>query len=365
MSFPGVGPIDHVEMLDALDVKNVHLVGVDEVGFSCIFVDGHAFGDQNPSCHMNREHGAWRCKSCGRSGGLIEFVGAAIHGSPMDALRWLRKHFGDVYVEPKDGIASAVRERLRRPEAESGLSLPDEAATIGVDGIFYVNWRTDVDHPAYRYMVGRRGFDPNVLAMWHVGWDSYTRRVTIPYRDDQGVLVGFNARSVEDTHKLRYMVLGDDAVKQPRYGVGYGFDMMRIEDHIFGLYEATRALEDVPIHDREIVGMEGELNRIATPLPNVVSIGNAWMSDRQRLLLRLNASSLVLFLDSDPAGEAAVWGGYDEEKQRPVQGIVHQLSPFMRLRVVDDHEGDAASMGSEATIDLIAGAQPWLRAALR
>lgn len=365
MSLPGVGPIDHVDMLNQLDVQNVHLVGSSEIGFSCIFVDGHAFGDQNPSCHMNREHGAWRCKSCGRSGGLIEFVGSALHASPMDALRWLRKNFGDVYVEPKGGIAAAARERLARPREVASSRLPDEAATIGVDGIFYVDWRRDVDSLAYRYMVGARGFDPHVLSMWHVGWDSYTRRVTIPYRDDQGVLVGFNARSIDDGHSRRYMVLGDDGFKEPRYGVGYGFDMMQPEQHLFGLYEATRALDEVPVSDREIVAMEGEFNRMATPLPNVVSVGNAWMSERQLMLLRLSCSSATLFFDSDAAGEAAVWGGYDERKQRALPGVVHRLSPFVRLRVVDEHQGDAASMGADAAIQLIADAQPWLRAALR
>ena len=213
-------------------------------------------------------------------------------------------------------------------------------------------------------MVGERGLKREVLAREFIGWDSWTQRVVIPYWDAHGVLVGFNARSPSPDHSRRYMVLGDDAVKEPRYGVGYGFDMMQVEQHLYGLNYALGALRKVPVGQRELVVVEGEINRltIVDEVPGVVSCGNAWLSREQVDLLRRNASSSIFFFDSDDAGETALWGGYDVEKERSIDGVVQRLSPFQKVRVVDEHEGDANSMGAEAAVDLIAGAKFWMRA---
>jgi hypothetical protein len=362
---PGVGEVDYVQMLELLDVSNVHLVGVSEIGFSCIFTDNHPFGDQHPSCHMSRRHGAWRCKSCHRRGGVIDFVGSVRHCAPLDALRWLRTHFGDVYAPPKDGdLVKDVRERMGKRYATTvDVVAIDESQTVGPSGIFRVDWNDDL-HPAVQYMVGERGLDPSVLERFEVGWDSWTSRVVLPYRDSDGVLVGFNGRAIKPNSNLRYMVLGDDAVKESRYGVGYGFDMMRVENHLFGLDRAIEALREVAPRDREIVVIEGEINQLtlAQGLSNVVSAGNAWLSETQIMLLRRHASSIVSLFDSDDAGETATWGGYDVESQRSAPGLVQRLSPFMPVRVAAEHEGDPNSMGLEAALELVATAKPWLRA---
>lgn len=360
---PGVGEINFFELLELLNVDNVHPVGLNEIGFSCIFTENHPFGDQHPSCHMNRNHGAWRCKSCHRQGGIIDFVSVVKQCKGLEAIRWLRTHFGDVYVAPQGTIVEDVSRRLNRGSEEELRRMPDEEQTIGPNGIFRVDWNDD-DEQAVQYMVHKRGLDRDVLYDAGVGWDSWTSRVVIPYRDEDGILVGFNGRSISDGQKQRYMVLGDDAVKNPRYGVGYGFDMMQVECHLYGLYEALQALSYVPDTQRELIVIEGEINRltVVNAMPNVVSSGNAWLSAQQIRLLRRNASSVLFFFDSDEAGEKALWGGYDEEKQKPINGVIQKLSPYMGVRVAPEHEGDANSIGIEASVDLVSRSKSWLRA---
>jgi hypothetical protein len=174
----GVGEVDANDLLDMLGAENVHDVGVDEVGFSCFYIAGHAHGDQNPSAHVNRDALVWRCSGCGRAGNLVELVKLALpHGTTFpEALSWLREHFGEVIRAPRGGSLAADLERRLHKPIPPAPRLPNEAETIGPEGIFYVDWTSD--HEAAVYMRGR-GFDPAVLADWNVGYDHWTRRVAV------------------------------------------------------------------------------------------------------------------------------------------------------------------------------------------
>src|SRR4051812_33527996 len=137
----GVGEVDAEDLLALLDAANVHDVGRDEIGFSCLFAVGHAYGDRNPSAHINRDTLLWRCKGCGRAGNLLELVKIGLPDQPVhhvEALRWLRDNFGEVARKPQGGSLTAdltarlqsARRRLDNPRP----SLPGEAETIGPQG---------------------------------------------------------------------------------------------------------------------------------------------------------------------------------------------------------------------------------------
>lgn len=350
----GVGEIDADDLLAMLDAENVHDVGREEIGFSCFYVAGHSHGDQNPSAHLNRDSLLWRCKGCGRSGNLLELVKLALPFGTTHpaALAWLREHFGEVVRAPRGGSLTADLElrlaRIHHRPAERRL--PNEAETIGRDGILALDWRSD--HPAAVYMRGR-GFAPEVLEDWGFGFDHWTDRVAIPVRDESGTLVGFKGRAI-DAREPKYLLLGDTEDRAPRYGVGYGFDMHDAQAVLFGL---DRAKGDA------LVVWEGELNAVAcyaAGVENAVATGTKSISAEQLWLMRAHAGTLIFAYDSDDAGQDAVWGFSDDHgKWHP--GHVEKLSPFLRLLVCDDHEGDAASMSAAAIRDLVAGAQHWLR----
>jgi hypothetical protein len=212
----GVGDVDAEDLLALLDAENVHEVGSEELGFSCLYVPGHVNGDRNPSCHINRESLLWRCKSCGRAGNLLELVRVGLPDRPSfpEAMAWLREHFGEVVRKPRGGSLTAdltarlqsARERLVTPQRR----LPNEAETIGPQGIFALDWRSD--HEAAAYMRGR-GFAPEVLEDWGLGYDTWTGRVAIPVRDADGTLVGFKGRALRDG-AVKYLLLGDTADRE-------------------------------------------------------------------------------------------------------------------------------------------------------
>jgi hypothetical protein len=351
--------------LALLDADNVHDVGADEVGFSCLYTAGHANGDQNPSAHVNRETLLWRCKSCRRAGNLLELVKVGLpHGTTHpEALAWLREHFGEVVRKPRGGSLTAdlelrlARARYRPPERR----LPNEAETIGPEGIFALDWRSD--HEAATYMRGR-GFAPEVLEDWGFGFDTWTQRVAIPVRDADGVLVGFKGRSIDDRTQAKYLLLGDVEGRSPRYGVGYGFDMHDHRTVVFGLDRALRMLGDS--RPRRAVLPEGELDVVAAQAAGVPAVapGTTSITPEQLWLLRAHIDELVLCYDAGQAGDDAVWGCVDEGSGKWRPGLVETISPFFTLYVCDDHEGDPASMAPAQVRRLVADAKHWLKFAL-
>jgi hypothetical protein len=352
----GVGEVDADDLLAQLDAENVHDVGREEIGFSCFYVSGHANGDQNPSAHINRDSLLWRCAGCGRAGNLLELVKLALPLGTTHpaALAWLREHFGEIMRAPRGGSLAADLElrlaRIHHRPAERRL--PNEAETIGPEGILALDWCSD--HPGAVYMREVRGFAPEVLEDWGFGFDHWTNRVAIPVRDESGTLVGFKGRSLDDDVVAKYLLLGDTEDRAPRYGVGYGFDMHDAQAVLFGL---DRAKGDA------LVVCEGELDAVACHAAGVedaVATGTKSISAAQTWLMRAHAGTLIFLYDSDSAGQEAVWGFSDDAgKWHP--GHVEKLSPFFRLLVCDDHEGDPASMSDEEIHDLVAGAQHWLR----
>lgn len=387
----GIGEVDANDLLELLGGDNVHDVGADEVGFSCFYEAGHSHGDQNPSAHLNRDALVWRCKGCGRAGNLPELVRLALpHGTTFpEALAWLREHFGEVVRKPRGGSLGAdLARRLAKPEVREPV-LPVEGETIGPQGILYMDWRSD--HDAAVYMRETRGFAPEVLEDWGFGYDSWTRRIAIPVRNEEGILVGFKGRSLGDG-RPKYLLLGDTEGRSLRYDTGYGFDMHDHSTVVFGLDRAIRFYRtaEVPAElrpsqpgqldardvrpgqqssasrSKRVAMPEGELNAVACWAAGVPAVapGTTSITDQQLWLLRAHFDEIVTFYDSDDAGENAIWGYFDESSQKWRPGLAEKITPYFRFYVVDDHEGDPASMRVDEIESLYESAQHWIRYSL-
>lgn len=353
----GVGEIDALDLLHEIGMENIDEIGRGEIQFSCPFTDGHAFGDSNPSNHMNKDKLVYRCKGCGATGTAFSLIGQVLRLNPVETLRWLRDRYGDGYQQPRGGsVMAEMREREEKRAARHQVKrriLPSESETIGPQGIFTLDWNSD--HEAAQYM-GSRGFNPALLDLLGFGFDTWTNRVAIPIRDADGQLVGFKGRAIIDGANRKYDLLGDDPERKLRYGVGYGFTIYDPREVIFGL--------DRVQGDRLVV-CEGELNAVAlrqAGVSNAVAIGTTTITLEQQRLLRWHAKEIVLFYDSDPAGFSSTWGHEHDDKWYP--GVVDKLSPYLRVRVVPAHEGDPASLPPEECVELVERAQSWMAIAV-
>lgn len=359
MRYEGVASVDVVDLLEQLDIKNVRRIGRGEVAFSCPFVNGHAYGDVNPSNHINEEKLLYRCKSCHQAGTVLDLIGYVRKCSPLEALRWLRDRFGETRVYEEGEIAKIRRARMERwSRGAAPKRRPVESETIGA--IFEMDWWSD--DAAAVYMRGR-GFSPELLDRWGFGFDTWTQRVTIPVHDEEGTLVGFKGRAISPHVAQRYDILGDvlegDRQRKPRYGIGYGFDLYDPGQVVIGLHDVS---------SRRLVVCEGELNAYALRCVgegSSVAIGTTTITVQQQRLLRWHADELVLFYDSDEAGVGATWGYYVEKggKMIWVPGLIEKLSPYLPIRIVDEHDDDPAGMleagRADECRDLIETAQPW------
>lgn len=335
--------VDAEDFLESLRVRNVEMADLENWRFSCPF-PGHQHGDENASAYMRDDTTAWYCFGCKRSGNAVTFLAEYEGVSELEARRWLREAYGGGFREPEGGAARewirdrmAAQERAEAPEQTYlDESLLDRYWVDWADA--YMEWEQTKCGGPVGYMFNR-GFEPETLMDWEIGYDDRGQRFTIPVRDHEGRLVGFKGRAWDPERKPKYLVLGDKPGRTARYG----YPTYEKSLVVFGLHKAE------PAPHRPLILVEGELNRIAMHQkgwPNCGGIAGSDLSPAQARLIRDYADEAILFFDSDPAGDSAAWG-WTDEKGRFHPGAVDALEPFMRVGVVPPHEGDPADMDTE------------------
>lgn len=324
--------IDALDFLTALGTRNVSRSG-DEISFSCPSAN-HAHGDSNPSAGMNARTTLWRCRSaaCGLRGDAVTYL-TSFHGlNASEAQRVIDERYGGPEIGAEAGGLSAEVDRiLSAAEEEPDRILPSEEWLE----IFRVDWFGD----PIPYML-ERGFSPQTLIDWQIGWDPNYRRIAIPIRDENGLLVGFKGRAIDDRHP-RYIAIGD-AAGRPEF---YGFQTYRKSEVVFGLDRAQG--------DRAVI-CEGEFNALMLHQHGehgAVGVAGSELSADQAQLIIERFSSAVVYFDADDAGKHGT------------RTVIEALSPYMPVCVVADAPDDAAALGADA-VSLIASAIPSLTLAI-
>lgn len=323
------------DFLETLGVRNITQARADELKYSCPF-SGHNHGDENPSAYMNTgdtepdRATMFLCHGCGRKGNAISFLAEHQNITKYEAAVWLRREYASDYRSPKGGSISAEFEQ-RREKLEEKKKATVEPEFIDRKWLteFHVPWQHVQDDPRAAYLL-ERGFSPDILESWQIGYDAHSKRWAIPIRDHLGHLVGFKGRNETD-RKPKYLALG---------GRGYGFSTYEKSHYVFGLDRAKR------YEGQTAIIVEGELNVIALDqlgFHNAIGISGSSMSDKQAKLIRDHFDKAWIFLDWDAAGHAATWGWTSGDGTEH-RGIVDLLEPHIRLYIVGEHEGDPADM---------------------
>lgn len=315
------------QLLNNIDVEHfLNVLGVEfepargglEVNFHCPF-PGHQNGDQNASAYMNKKTTAWFCHGCHKRGNAINFA-ADIKGiSPMLALQYMREKYDPSYFESGP---TSTSDELRRILVSKPQPKEDRQPILPPDTLdrFHVDWYNNPDIPYIAYMLDR-GYDPETLDNWDIGYDPHSDRITIPVRDERNELIGFKARTYTDKEP-KYLVLGDRQGKQPYYGWGT-YAVGRV---VFGLASAILA-QDPYLEDgvRHFVLCEGELNAISLWQAGYagIAINGSNLTQYQIEIIKREADRLTLFFDNDSAGERATQAALDEfTNHMPVDIII-------------------------------------------
>jgi DNA primase len=299
---------EHVDVetfLRELGIRKVRDTHNGEVEFSCPF-PGHSGLDSNPSASMatvERPHPeggtypktSFYCFTCGMKGSAITFLSEYEGCSPIVAKRHLVERFAPGWVDDDEDIVAKIKSILEPKEAVK----PRVPVVLDEEVLdrFWINWpevymawegtgHTGVDEP-FAYMLSR-GFEPETLMYFGVGYDDLSHRITIPARNASGKLLGFKARAWWPDAKPRYKVLG---------GEGYGFEPYEVGRILWGLNIAIPPIRE----GQPMLIREGEINAMMLHqmgIDNAVGISGKILSRFQIALIKEHASSAIIWMDS-------------------------------------------------------------------
>ncbi|MCC6904733.1 MAG: DNA primase [Anaerolineae bacterium] len=278
-------------------------------------------GEKTPSFIVFPESQNWRCFGCGRGGDLFNFVMEREGWGFTEALRYLAGLAGVELrpLTPQQANERAVEDRLllalhetaaffnhqlnTSPAAEyarayvqgRGLSAPTiEAFMVGYAP---PGWDTTSKH-----LIGL-GFEQadleaaGLLVVREDGhsYDRFRDRLVIPIHDDQARVVGFGARALAKDAVPKYLNSPQSAL----------FDKSSL---LYGFSSARRAIRET----ETAVIVEGYMDALQAHqagFTNVVAQMGTALTETQLRLLARYASTLILALDPDAAGQMATERG--------------------------------------------------------
>ena len=241
----------------------------------------HSSKSSRQSFIVNTGRNAWACHSdsCvaargGRIGGnVLDFVSTMENCSVREAALKLQDWFAA--APPPAPLPS-----VSRPVEHS----PDATPSGGNQPLSFALSHIDCSHP---YLAGR-GVDPETARQFGIGYNrgkgSMAGRVVIPIHDENGFLVAYAGRSVDQT--------------DPKYRFPPRFRKSLV---LFNLHRAAA-------HGESVVVVEGFFDCIRVHqagLPGVVALMGCALSFRQEELICEHFREVVLLLDGDTPGRAA------------------------------------------------------------
>ncbi len=293
--------IDVVDFLHSLGVQNIRDVGY-EVMYSCPF--DHSRGDVNPSASMSKvtivkDNGdeypptTFNCFGCGKAGTAVSFLSEYEGISVLQARRTLREKYGMSFREPEEGLYAEILSKIgvksptkvkitawEQPEV-SETELTKRAVQWILDPpAMPIGWR--------KYMLDR-GFKPEVLNAFMVGYDQEADRVTIPIFDERDRLVGFKGRAWREDQNPKYLPLS-----------GENFEPYEMSKVLYALPKYITSYQPEKVSGATMIVTEGELNAIAMHQmgwDNTVGISGQFLSEVQSYLIIKYAQQVVLIFD--------------------------------------------------------------------
>lgn len=320
--------INVVDFLLSLGIRNVKENG-EEIQFSCPF-PGHKNGDANPSASMQLETTITHCFGCGWSGNAISFLADLEGVSSAKAIQWIREEYGGGFKDPDISLSHEINEILEKKEiiiTEPEIKiLPEtELEKRYVDWQLIADTRETYKQKGWLYLLDR-GFSPQTLLHFDIGYDPISGRFSIPYKDEYGNLIGFKGRlGYESDTEPRYQVLG---------GPEYGFDTFPVNNYIFGIHLLDEYIQDMNDGlDSDWILCEGELNAISCYEKGYFALGisGRYLSNKQAIILAKYPGPITLIFDEQEDAIAAA----------------RKIEPYFPVLIAPEHERDPAEMTQE------------------
>jgi DNA primase len=307
-----------VDILDLIGTRTeLRRAGVDAYSGLCPFHE-----ERTPSFSVTPSKKVYYCFGCQASGDVFTFVRETQGFDFVGALEWL----ADRYNVPLELAEENPRAAERRRRHDRLRELLERACA------YYERclWESPEAARAREYLAAR-GLDEAVLRTFRVGWapsawdrvllasrrggfserelldaglvqrsaespgrvyDRFRARITFPLCDRRGRVVGFGARTMKTGEPAKYLNSAENEIFHKR-------------EQLFGLHLASAAAAKAG----RVVLCEGYTDVIAmhqAGVTNCVGLMGTALTDEQLKLLADLAPTVVLALDADGAGRAAM-----------------------------------------------------------
>lgn len=219
------------------------------------------------------------CFACGQHFNLVQLVSHCKGVSFLDAIEFLNSFFNRDFRTVSSNMSSL---KLYGEETIESETLSITALAPFSSGKVVHSYLLD------------RGFSEEDFVRFNLGWDTEKKRITIPFFNEYGELLGFSGRAVMNESDFGYESI---------YGTEAKY-------HIYNHFNAKKYFYPLnlfrPINDTIIV-VEGLLDAIwlhKNGYTNALSIISAEISKEQlRKIKLLWANKIILCLDNDTAGQ--------------------------------------------------------------
>jgi len=324
--------------------------------------------EKTPSFNVNPERGIYKCFGCGKAGNVITFVSEHQHLTFVDTVKHLAQRLGIVIPDEerddpngmharRDAALAALREastiytaNLETPTGKAARSyfaqrgFSDETIAAFRLGFAVDSWDFMLQHLRAQGYTDENIVDSGLMVVREDGrmYDRFRGRAMFAISDDQGRVVGFSARILEDAPGQPKYINSPQCLVYDKGRVLYGLDL------------AKRAIRET----QSAILVEGQADVVSLHQHGfhrtIASSGTA-LTPTQAATIKRYAREVVLLFDADEAGQKA-----------STRGIETCLAAGLSVRVVtlpsgSDPDSIVRNDGSEVLQEILDGALPWIR----
>lgn len=283
--------------------------------------------EKTPSFSVNPAKGIYKCFGCGEGGDSLTYLLKTRGLNFKDLIKELASEFGLQLPNTFSGVQNKdVREQMIKACTKAAEYYMHSlfATSEGTSALSYLNNRGIDEKVIKRYMLGFAKKEPNhlyitlkdkftneilekaglILKTQHGDYiDRFRGRIIIPIQDENGDIVAFGARAVEEGQNPKYLNSSDSLI----------YNKSKL---LYGLYFAKESIKQ----SDSIIIMEGYFDVIsaqANGIENcVASCGTSLTPEHIKLISRYSRSrKIYLAFDSDSAGIRATTRGAEIIKE--------------------------------------------------
>jgi DNA primase len=275
------------------------------------------FHNEKTASFAVKAKGFFKCFGCGAGGDAIKFVELIDNTDFIGAVERIAILFNiDLQFENNFNKEQVAKQRT---EQKSLRDILTEAHKRYCSALW-----NEIGDNARQYLTEKRGYNEEILSYWQIGfapdgwrfltddfashgllpkavavglskesdknhYDVYRNRIIFPIVDNNGELVSFGGRALEQ-----------DA-NNPKYINGYNTTLYQKEKVLFGLYQALKGIKQ----EGYAILTEGYTDVISmhtAGAENTVATCGTALTDSQAILLKRFTSRIVLMRDGDAAG---------------------------------------------------------------